>query len=194
MAERFRPTNHGDEHRPVGWNGPTDPGGPDPLTWLTPTAVVRPWFRQKLPFIGGSAPLTFPDGVETTLQFDSSEFGDGGDTYFAAITGPDRFNVLVGGWVEMYGEVLLDDTFDSWVEIQMHDGGSFPLKQTFWNNTPQSLPTLAFHWVQRMEAGAVEFKLAHGAATDQAIDAAYVEFVYLGAYTGTNPHDSNPDF
>lgn len=191
MAERFRPSNHGDEHRPPGWLGVTDKGGPDPLTWLT---RVRPWFRQTLPFIGGTAPLTCPDGIETTLQFDGTESGDGGDAYFAAITGPDRFSVLVPGWVEMRGEVLFEDTFDSWVEIQMHDGGSFPLKQTFWNNTPQSLPTLAFNWTQRHETNAVEFKIAHGAATDQDILAAYVEFAYLGPWTGTAPQDSNPDF
>lgn len=25
---------HGEHHRPPGWNGATDPGGPDPLRWL----------------------------------------------------------------------------------------------------------------------------------------------------------------
>lgn len=29
------PPIHGDDHRPPGWLGATDPGGPDPLNWLT---------------------------------------------------------------------------------------------------------------------------------------------------------------
>lgn len=168
------------------------PGGSDPIPCLDPT--VRPWFRQSLTFNGGLSPLLLPEGAESTLQFDAEDFGDGGDTYFESRTGPDRMGVLVNGWIEMRAEVLIEDTFDSWVEIQMNDGGSFPLKQTFWNNTPQSLPTLAFNWTQRMVGTSVEFKIAHGDPLDQAVYAAYVEFAYLGPYTGTNPHDSNPDF
>lgn len=28
---------HGDQHRPPGWNSSTDPGAPDPLRWLKPS-------------------------------------------------------------------------------------------------------------------------------------------------------------
>lgn len=56
---------HGEHHRPPGWNTPTDPGGPDPLRWLTryiAPAVLRAHHRVAGGLAIGSAseqPLTW---------------------------------------------------------------------------------------------------------------------------------------
>lgn len=176
----LRQTIHGREHCA---------GGEDPIPCL-----VRPWFRQTLDFSSLVTPLSVPVDTEVTLQWDGEVFGDGGEGFFESRTGPDRFGCLVAGHIEMRGEVLWDDTFDSWAEIQMHDGGLNPCKQTAWMKSPQSEPTQTFYWTQRFNTGSIEFKVCHGDTVDRSVVAAYMEFVWLGGYTGSNPFSIPPEF
>lgn len=53
---------HGDDHRPIGWNGPTDPGGPDPLTWLEQAEDIH-----TLLFVVSST-ATITTGVKGDVQ------------------------------------------------------------------------------------------------------------------------------
>ena len=178
-----QPTKHADDHHPD--------FGPDPLTWMQ---NKKPWFRQMLGFASPLTPLNIPDGSAFTLQFDEFEFGDGGDAYFGAITGPDRFSFLAENMrVGLIAEVWWSDDPGS-VLMQVHDGGSVSAGLPGVGLSTQLGSTTAFHWEWRCSGAAVEIKLAHSSPTDQTIEAAYVELCYEGSWSGTDPHDSDPDF
>lgn len=48
MTKQPKPIIHGPDHRPVGFNGPDDPGGADPIPWVAATASANlPWATVK---------------------------------------------------------------------------------------------------------------------------------------------------
>lgn len=154
----------------------------------------RPWFRQSLTFGGG--PLTVPFLDTETLTFDAEDFGDGGDAYFGSTTGPDRFTLLQTNMrVGITFEVWWED-FDFPVQFQIHDGGSVSAGISFDPFGTQDGSTHAGYFVWRSSpASTIEIKLANNdPVNNRDVFAAYVELSFLGFWTGTDPHDDNPDF
>lgn len=97
-----KPIVHADDHRPRGWNAPTDPGGADPFKWMQPPAYV---FLGE--FFGVTDDyLTIPDisqdfahlVVEASLYQDADADGDPLEDLWIQ-WGPDAMSFASTGYV-----------------------------------------------------------------------------------------------
>jgi hypothetical protein len=73
-VSKIVPPIHGEDHRPRGWFGPDDPGGPDPIPFREVTAALAslPAGVRRMTAID-----TIPSGTPTQIEFSDGEVASG---------------------------------------------------------------------------------------------------------------------
>lgn len=116
MASK-KPVIHGRDHRPIGWNGPDDRGGADPLPFLASLAVNLPYA-----FAGGETRTDVADSTRTAVLMTTGVVSDNGGDFFdvtnVATTGV--ISVLEQGLYFCIGNIIWAETWTALTVLKWH--------------------------------------------------------------------------